>query len=350
MAKKKDPIAEGLHTSAEAYWAAQQSLLADHGYQLRPRVEDGGRVVIKRVTLELDNVPLLQHLNSPEMRKDPRNNAVPLLDVIIPPTSNEGKSDHTVFLVMPMLFPLMSWHLPFRHVKEIVDVFEQVIQGVAFLHEHNIAHRDACNLNFMMDPTDVIPSSFHHGDNYYQPDGKTRIEFKDRCSVSRVKYYIIDFEFANYFPNNKLCVGLYGQQKDVPEMSRTVPYDPFKLDVFQVGKLIEKFIKKYEGLDFLQPLFEAMTRQDPKTRPTAAEALDQLRQTVSSLTDSDMSSEIWMKDMTPGLHRLQTLNGTPRPSSRRLLFDGSKCRQLLSQSISLVRQKIQYRISSFSTV
>uniref|UniRef100_A0A8H8CJS3 Uncharacterized protein n=1 Tax=Psilocybe cubensis TaxID=181762 RepID=A0A8H8CJS3_PSICU len=163
-----------------------------------------------------------------------------------------------------------------------------------------------------MDPTDVIPTGFHHAKNYCQPDGKTLIEYKDRCSVSPVKYYIIDFETADYFPNNKLCVGLYGQQKDVPEMSRTVPYDPFKLDIYQVGKLMERFTKEYSGIDFLAPVFKAMTLQDPMMRPTATEALEQLKQVASSLKDSDMSAKIRMTNNAA--YDLQRLLALATPS------------------------------------
>ncbi|PPQ81781.1 hypothetical protein CVT25_013668 [Psilocybe cyanescens] len=330
---------------AELDWVKLQPLLLHHGYKLRPRyqpnwkpswkrpwnfygdrfdcpdaivlrrpnlidairMKDGEKVVIKRVILEYDNVPILQHLNSPKMRQDPRNNAVPLLDVIPLPDSVEDDSKQSVLLVMPMLFPLLSSHLPFRHAKEVVDALDQLIQGIQFLHEHNIAHRDACSLNFMMDLTDVIPSSFHHSFDFYQPDGKTRIDFRDRCSVAPVKYYIIDYETSDYFPPNTLCVGYYGQEKDVPELSNTIPYDPFKLDIYQIGTVVQMFIEEYEGLDFLEPLGEAMRSHDPGMRLTAAKSLEKLQHIVSLLEGTDLSREIWLRDSTPELRVIQTV-------------------------------------------
>ncbi|KAH9478490.1 hypothetical protein JR316_0008945 [Psilocybe cubensis] len=263
------------------------------------RVRDGAKVVLKRVVLAEDNVEILQFLNTPKMREDSRNNTVPLLDVLLLPNdSGLETSSPSALLVMPMLFPLMSDSLPYRHVKEVLELLEQLIQGIQFLHEHHIAHRDACCGNFLMDPTNVIPSSFHHAANYCQPDGKTRIIYRDRCAVAPVKYYLIDFETARFFAPGTGCVGYYGQVKYVPEMSGTIPYDPFKLDVFQLGDVVDRFVQEYEGLDFLSPLAESMRYFDPELRPTATESLSILRQIIASLDYACLSGDIWLRKTT----------------------------------------------------
>ncbi|KAH9478489.1 hypothetical protein JR316_0008944 [Psilocybe cubensis] len=254
------------------------------------RIRDGTRVVIKRVVLAEDNVEILQYLNTSKMREDSRNNVVPLLEVLpLPNDSGVETSSPSALIVMPMLFPLMSVTLPYRHVREVLEVVEQLIQGIQFLHEHNIAHRDACRRNFMMDPTNVIPSGFHHVANYWQPDGRIHIVHKDRCSVAPVKYYLIDFETAEFFTPGSSCVGYYGQVKYVPEMSGTIPYNPFKLDVFQLGDLVDRFVEEYEGLDFLSPLADSMRYTDPALRPTATESLSILRQIVTSLDQPSLN-------------------------------------------------------------
>ncbi|KAH9478393.1 hypothetical protein JR316_0008847 [Psilocybe cubensis] len=295
---------DGLLTQDEADWVELQPFLLEHGYQLRPRyhpnwkpswrrpwnffykdmwdcpdqiglnrwnlidavrLQDGKNVVIKRVVLEHDNIAILQLLNKPEMLSDPRNNTVPLLDVIyLQNLSGEQGKDNALI-------------------------------GVQFLHEHQIAHRDACILNFMMDPTNVLPKGFHHANASCQPDGKTPIEFNDRCLVGTVRYYLIDYETADIFPPGTLCIGRYGQEKDVPEMSDTVPYDPFKLDVYQVGCVIRTLIEEYEGLDFLAPVRDSLTCQSPETRPTATESLSILRATVSNVEPITLSKKIRMK-------------------------------------------------------
>ncbi|KAH9478457.1 hypothetical protein JR316_0008912 [Psilocybe cubensis] len=293
-----------LLTPAELEWVRLQPLLLERGYKLRRRyqpswkpswtkpwnfykyetecedwfqlktrnvidavrIKDGAKVAIKKTIFEYDNIPLLQHLNSDERRADPRNNAVPLLEVIpVPQPDDDSDSDHIMLLVMPRLAP------------------------------------DACMLNFMMDPTDVIPGGFHHSRQYLKPNGKTRIRVRDRCKVPSLKYYIIDFETAEYFMPNSLCIGHYGQEKEAPELSTTVPFDPFKLDIYQLGKLVHKLMQEFDGLELLCPLRDAMTHKEPKLRTDISQALRMLHNIVSSLEETDLSRVIQKRDISEEL-------------------------------------------------
>jgi len=73
------------------------------------------------------------------------------------------------------------------------------------------------------------------------------------CSVFPVRYYIIDFEFSVQFledstPEQRVVTGLpalqlgldhpddYGRELS-PEMLLDKPHCPFKLDVYQLGKM-----------------------------------------------------------------------------------------------------------------
>ncbi|KAH9478481.1 hypothetical protein JR316_0008936 [Psilocybe cubensis] len=346
----------GLITQLEARWVEIYPFLLQHGYMLRPRyhpnwkppwnrpwnffkdlfdfpdfisyqkynlmdatrISDGARVVMKQVFLEEDNVPLLEYLNSPEMRADPRNNTVPLLEVIPLPSQYEmAKSrESAVLLVMPLLFPLMSWSFPFQHVREIVEAIDQLIK----------VGPDACFLNYMMDPTNAIPSSFHYARHSLHPDGKSWAVFKDRCLVAPVKYYMIDYETADYFPPNVLSEGRYGQVKTVPEWSLEAPYDPFKLDVYQLGCQVQQFSKEYTGLDFLEPLYAAMTHPSPDMRPTAAESLQQFERLINSLDPESLSSEIWIKRFDSHMLMAQkiAMEYSPSHKKRQLFALGKK--------------------------
>ena len=67
-----------------------------------------------------------------------------------------------------------------------------------------------------------------------------------RRSVAPLKYFFIDFETAIFFPpddKNPLCVGRFGQEHDAPELSDTVPYNPFKLDIYQLGMIFVPLFK-----------------------------------------------------------------------------------------------------------
>lgn len=56
-----------------------------------------------------------------------------------------------------------------------------------------------------------------------------------------VKYYFVDYGISAYFPagsQSHLVLGVDGRDQDVPELSDTVPYDPFKVDVYTIGNVL----------------------------------------------------------------------------------------------------------------
>ncbi len=64
--------------------------------------------------------------------------------------------------------------------------------------------------------------------------------------VAPLKYFSIDFETKiRYSPNKKnlRCIGKFGQECEVPELSDIVPYKPFKLDVYQLGMIFPPLFK-----------------------------------------------------------------------------------------------------------
>ena len=100
----------------------------------------------------------------------------------------------------------------------------------------------------MMDSSRVVPSGFHMADMFSQdrPTLDVPIESRHRCRVGPVKYYIIDFGLSSWFPEGHegaLVTGVVGQTKVVPELSDTVPYDPFKVDIIQLGAALKSLLK-----------------------------------------------------------------------------------------------------------
>ena len=63
---------------------------------------------------------------------------------------------------------------------------------------------------------------------------------------SPVRYYFADFGMSTYFPPGvpRLVTGALGAEREVPELSETVPYDPFKLDVYILGAMYRNFLHK----------------------------------------------------------------------------------------------------------
>lgn len=98
----------------------------------------------------------------------------------------------------------------------------------------------------MMDATAMYPRGFHPMREMSLPDISGLAPVLHRIDVP-VKYYFIDFGISTQFDpdqHSRLVLGLEGLDKDVPELSATVPYDPFKTDIFIIGSLLrEQFLE-----------------------------------------------------------------------------------------------------------
>jgi hypothetical protein len=67
-----------------------------------------------------------------------------------------------------------------------------------------------------------------------------------RCSVGSLKYWYTDFGNSDVFPEGTekaRTLGLLRNCKEIQELSSTVPYNPFKVDVCQLGIVILKVIE-----------------------------------------------------------------------------------------------------------
>jgi len=145
------------------------------------------------------------------------------------------------------------------------------------MHENNVAHRDYCRANIMMDGTPLYPDGFHPGVQDLIPSAMDNAKHLRRCEVDGVKYYVTDFGLSTHFTKadqSRLVTGATIQDHDVPELSHFIPYDPFLVDVFTLGNIFKKeFMQNYRNLSFIEPLVSSMTRKIPKERPTVFEAI-----------------------------------------------------------------------------
>ena|ERR1700683_3197763 len=107
-------------------------------------------------------------------------------------------------------------------------------------------YSDACLLNLMMDETRVVPKGSHFANRESHDGTDSHFTWRHRCTVSPVDYFYIDFGSSTWHPNgheNAMALGVVGQLKDIPELSDTVPYNPFKLDICQLGRTIMEIIE-----------------------------------------------------------------------------------------------------------
>ncbi|GJE92558.1 kinase-like domain-containing protein [Phanerochaete sordida] len=248
-----------------------------HTPPLRPnhidarRRDDNALVYIKRLYTDSEEARIARYLYRPEVHAEERNHSVPILDFF-----QDEESKEASYLVMPFLLPMD--YPPFQLVGEVCQFVDQTLEGLVFMHEQGVAHRDCTLENIMMDANSMFPSGFHPVAHDRLPDGRTWALQKPRCK-SRVKYYFIDFGISVRKPAGapaRFTTGVDGREKSVPELSPDVPYDPFKVDVYILGKLLQRvFLAKYNNVEFLRPLVEYMTTKRADERPDAAQVLGQ---------------------------------------------------------------------------
>jgi hypothetical protein len=98
----------------------------------------------------------------------------------------------------------------------------------------------------MMDESRVIPKGSHFAINDSHDGRAFNLTWRHRCSVAPVDYYYIDFGLSGWFPDGKETaarLGVVGQVKKVPELSDTIPYNPFEVDIYQLGYTVLEVIK-----------------------------------------------------------------------------------------------------------
>lgn len=79
----------------------------------------------------------------------------------------------------------------------------------------------------------------------YLPDTRSKAWPYSRLnSPNGIRYYLADFGLSVRLPpsQSRLVVGEVGADREVPELSDTTPYDPFKVDVFVLGNVFRRKI------------------------------------------------------------------------------------------------------------
>ncbi|KAI0036248.1 hypothetical protein K488DRAFT_7446, partial [Vararia minispora EC-137] len=235
------------------------------------RLSDNTPVAVQLKPPSAESVRILRALASEHIASDPRNHACPLLD--LRPLDDSGS-------VLVAVYPLArDWRMPpMTLVAEAITFIDQLLEGFAFLHEHNIAHRDIAARNIMMDPSPL----FLNGTNPLR--NLTRVPLSERPPTHTrlfpapghaLRYWIIDFGLSTIFASraDRRPVIWEGGPCDFPECweekdgkrTPTAPYDAFKADVHSLGALLQRYF--LPSLPALAPLVHAMTSPSPDARP-----------------------------------------------------------------------------------
>lgn len=121
------------------------------------------------------------------------------------------------------------------HIGKFVKASSALLLSCAF--------SDCAVANIGVDAGFLYPQGFHPGAENWLPDYSTLAPYKCRYKVD-LRYYYLDFGISSYFSpgsdKSRLVLGIDGHERQVPELSYDVPYDPFKVDVFILGCLLEE--------------------------------------------------------------------------------------------------------------
>lgn len=103
----------------------------------------------------------------------------------------------------------------------------------------------------MMDGRSLYPNDHHPVRMDYSPDALYELHPLSRIDHP-VRYYFIDFELSTRFleGGSSYVLGRKGRDKEVPELSSTVPYDAFKVDIYSLGNLYDKEFLQVCSLSF----------------------------------------------------------------------------------------------------
>ncbi|KAF8265696.1 hypothetical protein EI94DRAFT_1588059 [Lactarius quietus] len=252
------------------------------------RVRDRLPVMLKRV-LSGDGpyeLEINQFFSSPELANDPRNHCAPLLDLI----ELRSPESHKI-MIFPLLRPFNSPQ--FQTVGEFVAFFTQICEGIQFMHQHNVAHRDCTANNVMLEPSRMYPKGFHPVKRNRNRDFKGKATAYTRTQRPP-RYLLIDLGLSRRYPaRNVTDEPLHGGDRSAPEIKSRKWSNPFHTDVYYIGNLVrDEFMKKFRGIRFMEELIDAMTNEDPAKRPSIEEVIEQFTVVLGSLRTTKLRSAL----------------------------------------------------------
>ncbi|KAL1713756.1 hypothetical protein EV715DRAFT_267062 [Schizophyllum commune] len=294
---------------SERWWIDHQPWLESRGYMLRPRYRPGWEPS--------------WHSEKDKGGREQAEDSVPMSYPFLMDATHPD-DDKYQLMVLPLL---RSYASPrFDTIGEAIECFRQIIQGLCFLHENRIAHRDIHRLNIMMDASPLYTIPYHPIEQTKRRDVKGLAAASYTRTQRPVKYYIIDFGLSVRYDTldpPPVEIPVLGGDKTVPEFKGDDPskrygglsklYNPFPTDVYCLGNWIrEDFLEgtrnersnevltsKRLGFEFLRPLVESMTQADPSKRPTMDEVAERFESLAASLSSWKLRSRVAKENDNP---------------------------------------------------
>lgn len=151
----------------------------------------------------------------------------------------------------------------------IIDLINQFIKGVSFMHEHGVAHLDLKPANIVVEAS----------------GGRRR---------RRPWLAIIDLGVSEFSSLDSFIEGFVGTPPwTAPEVGtkdgHTQRYNPVRADLWSTGRILQYFMSRHVDLDYcgVPLLARALMNSDPLQRPTT---LSPTFQCPQSITDTNTDS------------------------------------------------------------
>ncbi|CAL1706166.1 unnamed protein product [Somion occarium] len=319
---------------AEHFWRNVQPFLTEQGYLLKPRyhidwvpswyetkkkphkckdghvlirpqiidavrTSDGTEVALKKLQSSTGwrELEIARLFSSEPRRSDLRNHCIPILDII------ELPGEDISILVMPKL---MHVNRPkWRTVGEILEFCEQTIEGLQFMHEHLVAHRNPTCKNILSDSkAKPINSKSLFSLAQSLRYGLRSVLFSSIANTPR--YYFIDFGLSRRYERDGvpyLDPPVGGDDETLPEWRWGDPEmesDPFAADIYHLGNIFRvEFLEQYTNIKFLEHLIWDMIHPSPAHRPTMDEVARTFKDIMLELPENVKRSRSVKKDEHP---------------------------------------------------
>ncbi|KAH9013311.1 hypothetical protein EDB85DRAFT_970612 [Lactarius pseudohatsudake] len=290
----------GTLVMAERWWVDRYNEIAERGYKLCPRyhpqwepswfetgkdlyaVEDG-QATILRAAMDATRIQDGRPVMLRKVLADERPHELRINQLFSSPAHSMERDNHCALLLdvielstrvgsqRLMVFPLL---LPFNRpriqtFREFAAFFTQICEGIRFLHQRNVAHRDCTANNIMVTAAQRPP-----------------------------RYYFINFSLSRLYPSrDAMDEPVPGGDESVPEHRSRQLCSPFHTDIYYIGNLIRnEFMEKCPGFEFMGDLVASMTQDNPAERPPIEDVLEEFSRIRASLSKEKLRSAIISKN------------------------------------------------------
>ncbi|KAJ7583416.1 hypothetical protein C8J56DRAFT_791209 [Mycena floridula] len=224
-----------------------------------------------------NELKILEYLNTPELRANPMNRTIPVLEFIT--------YDKLTFAVMPRWEgELGGLYADFTDVHQLLHVCQHLFEGLDFLHEHGIFHNDLDGRNIafnaISDPLDRFPTEL--------------------LNPSETEFVFIDFGMSSiYLPDTDLdsvapVQANYNFSERPPPAPPLPKYcNPFRADVLNLARCLERIVRVAQDIvPELIPFFEAHTKPNVDSNPSAREMLNAFQTMCANIPPEKLDAPI----------------------------------------------------------